>query len=102
MNIHDYMILGHRSTIDGHTWNRFEDRSAIIPPGPNTWDAGCILGVSNAVIHNNEVLVYYAGGNVTHEISWTSHDRIDIDAPIRLRFYLDNADLYSYRFAPVP
>ena len=51
---------------DGYTWNRFEDRSPIIPNGPHDWDAGTILGISNPIVVGDEVWVYYTGINTTH------------------------------------
>ena len=53
---------------DGREWERFEDRSPIIPLGaPGSYDSGCILGVSNPpVIYDDEVWVYFTAINVTH------------------------------------
>ncbi len=51
---------------DGADWRRFPERTAIIPNGPSSWDAGCILGVSNPVIAGDEVWAYYTGINTTH------------------------------------
>jgi hypothetical protein len=53
---------------DGVQWNRFEDRSPIIPRGqPGSFDAGCILAVADRpIIVGNEVWVYYTGINTTH------------------------------------
>jgi hypothetical protein len=53
---------------DGVQWNRFEDRSPIIPRGqPGSYDAGCILAVADRpIIVGDEVWVYYTGINTTH------------------------------------
>ena len=53
---------------DGLQWERFEDRSAIIPNGePGTYDAGCILQcATEPVIFQDEVWVYYTAINTTH------------------------------------
>ena len=53
---------------DGLKWERFEDRSPIIPRGePGSFDAGCILAVADRpVIIGDEVWVYYTGINTTH------------------------------------
>ena len=51
---------------DGYTWNRFEDRSPIIPNGPHDWDAGTILSTSKPIVVGDEVWVYYTGINTTH------------------------------------
>ena len=53
---------------DGLQWERFEDRSAIIPNGgPGAYDAGCILQcATEPVICEDEVWVYYTAINTTH------------------------------------
>lgn len=51
---------------DGVLWKRFPARAPIIPNGPSQWDSGCILGVSNPLITNDEVWIYYTGINTTH------------------------------------
>lgn len=53
---------------DGLYWERFEDRSAIIPNGgPGAFDAGCILQcATEPVICEDEVWVYYTAINTTH------------------------------------
>ncbi len=53
---------------DGRKWERFEDRSPIIPRGePGSFDAGCILcSADRPVIHNDEVWHYYTAINTTH------------------------------------
>ena len=53
---------------DGVLWNRFEDRSPIIPRGqPGSFDAGMILAVADRpIIVGDEVWVYYTGINTTH------------------------------------
>jgi len=51
---------------DGITWRRFPGRVPVIPNGPPQWDAGCILGVSNPLITDDEVWMYYTGINTTH------------------------------------
>jgi len=53
---------------DGVQWNRFEDRSPIIPRGePGSFDAGMILAVADRpIIVGDEVWVYYTGFNTTH------------------------------------
>ncbi len=38
------------------------------------------------------------GDGVGQPARWTAHDRLPASRPIRLRFHLRNADLYSYRF----
>ena len=53
---------------DGLKWDRFEDRSPIIPRGqPGSFDAGMILAVADRpVIFGDRVWVYYTGINTTH------------------------------------
>ena len=53
---------------DGLHWERFEDRSAIIPNGRSgAFDAGCILQcATEPVICEDEVWVYYTAINTTH------------------------------------
>ena len=53
---------------DGLTWQRFEDRSPIIPNGePGSFDAGCILALANPpVIVGDDVWVYYTAVNTKH------------------------------------
>ena len=53
---------------DGLRWERFEDRTAIIPNGePGTYDAGCILQcATEPVIFQDELWVYYTAINTTH------------------------------------
>ena len=53
---------------DGLKWDRFEDRSPIIPRGqPGSFDAGMILAVADRpIIVGDEVWVYYTGINTTH------------------------------------
>ena len=53
---------------DGLKWDRFEDRSPIIPRGqPGSFDAGMIIHVADRpIIVGDEVWVYYTGINTTH------------------------------------
>ena len=53
---------------DGRTWERFVDRSPIIPRGaPGSYDAGCILcSADRPVIHGDEVWHYYTAINTLH------------------------------------
>ena len=53
---------------DGLVWNRFKDRSPIIPRGERgSFDAGCILcSADRPVIVGDEVWHYYTGINTTH------------------------------------
>jgi len=52
---------------DGRTWERCEDRSPVIPNGPDGYDAGCILGVANGVVTvGNELWTYYTAITTTH------------------------------------
>jgi hypothetical protein len=53
---------------DGLQWNRFEDRSPIIPRGQeDSFDAGMIIAVADRpIIVGDEVWVYYTGFNTTH------------------------------------
>lgn len=52
---------------DGRKWSRTEERKPVIALGPaGSYDAGCILGVSNAVIHGDEIWVYYTAITTTH------------------------------------
>ncbi|MPY87451.1 MAG: hypothetical protein GEU99_05980 [Luteitalea sp.] len=53
---------------NGRDWERFEDRSPVIPRGSaGSFDAGCILSVaSSPVIYNDEIWVYYTAINTTH------------------------------------
>lgn len=56
------------SSADGLRWRRFEDRSPIVPRGPEgSFDAGCILGLADApVIADERLWIYYAAVNTTH------------------------------------
>ncbi len=56
------------SSADGLRWQRFEDRSPIVPRGPQgSFDAGCILGLADApVIAGDRLWIYYAAVNTTH------------------------------------
>lgn len=52
---------------DGRKWARTEERKPVIALGPaGSYDAGCILGVSNAVVTDNEIWVYYTAITTTH------------------------------------
>jgi hypothetical protein len=52
---------------DGHSWERCEDRSPVIPNGPYGYDEGCILGVANMpVLVGDEIWIYYTAINTTH------------------------------------
>lgn len=52
---------------DGRKWARTEERKPVIGLGPaGSYDAGCILGVSNAVVTENEIWVYYTAITTTH------------------------------------
>lgn len=52
---------------DGRAWERCEDRSPVIPNGPQAYDAGCILGVANGVIPvGDEIWTYYTAITTTH------------------------------------
>lgn len=53
---------------DGRSWQRFEDRSAIIPNGPpGSYDAGTLLNIANnPLIVGDEVWYYYTAINTTH------------------------------------
>ena len=53
---------------DGRAWERFEDRSPIIPRGgPGSFDAGCILcSADRPLIRGDEVWHYYTGVNTMH------------------------------------
>ena len=52
---------------DGRTWHRCEDRSAVIPNGPFSYDAGCVLGVSNSFATiGDEIWFYYSAITTTH------------------------------------
>jgi hypothetical protein len=51
---------------DGSTWNRLDERPAILAPGPADWDQGMILALSSPIVHNDEVWIYYTGFNTTH------------------------------------
>ena len=52
---------------NGRQWHRCEDRSPVIPLGPNAYDAGCILGVANGpVFVRDEMWVYYTAITTTH------------------------------------
>lgn len=53
-------------SVDGREWRQFPDRSAVIPNGPSSWDAGTILGVGSPITVGDEVWVYYTGINTTH------------------------------------
>jgi hypothetical protein len=52
---------------DGRAWQRCDDRAPVIPTGPDPYDAGCILGVSNGpVIAGDEMWFYYTAITTTH------------------------------------
>ena len=53
---------------DGRTWERFVDRTPIIPRGaPGSFDAGCILcSADRPVVHGDEVWHYYTAINTLH------------------------------------
>ena len=52
---------------DGRKWQRFADRSPVIPVGPKEYDAGMILGVSNTpVIVGDEMWFYYSAATRAH------------------------------------
>ena len=53
---------------DGRTWERFADRSPIIPRGgPGSFDAGCILcSADRPIVHGDEVWHYYTAINTLH------------------------------------
>ena len=53
---------------DGRNWQRFEDRSPIIPRGaPGSFDAGCILcSADRPLIHGDEIWHYYTAVNTMH------------------------------------
>ena len=52
---------------DGKEWSRCKDRSPIIPRGPQAYDAGSILGVSNIpVINGDQMWLYYTAMTTTH------------------------------------
>jgi len=52
---------------DGRSWNRCEDRSPVIPTGPDEYDAGCILGVTNQpVAMGDQLWMYYTAITTTH------------------------------------
>jgi len=57
---------------DGVNWERFEDRSPLIPNGePGSFDAGCILALANPPViagdgAGDEVWVYYTAVNTKH------------------------------------
>jgi hypothetical protein len=52
---------------DGRKWARTEERAPVIPLGPKgSYDAGCILGVSNALVAGDEIWVYYTAITTTH------------------------------------
>jgi len=52
---------------DGRTWSRCEDRSPVIPNGPHSYDAGCILGVANQpVLVGQEHWLYYTAITTPH------------------------------------
>ena len=53
---------------DGRNWERFEDRSPIIPRGaPGSFDAGCILcSADRPLVHNDEIWHYYTAVNTMH------------------------------------
>ena len=53
---------------DGRAWERFEDRSPIIPRGgPGSFDAGCILcSADRPLIRGDEIWHYYTGVNTMH------------------------------------
>jgi hypothetical protein len=52
---------------DGRKWERTAERKPVIALGaPGSFDAGCILGVSNAVVNEDEVWVYYTAITTTH------------------------------------
>lgn len=52
---------------DGHRWARSAERKPVIALGaPGSYDAGCILGVSNPVVYKDEIWVYYTAITTTH------------------------------------
>ena len=53
---------------DGRRWERFADRSPIIPRGgPGSFDAGCILcSADRPIVHGDEVWHYYTAINTLH------------------------------------
>ena len=53
---------------DGRNWQRFEDRSPIIPRGaPGSFDAGCILcSADQPLIRGDEIWHYYTAVNTMH------------------------------------
>ena len=52
---------------DGRTWHRLDDRTPVIPNGPDDYDAGCILGVTNTpVICGDEMWLYYTAITTGH------------------------------------
>lgn len=51
---------------EGRDWHRLESREPILEPGPAQWDQGMILALSNPIVHNDEVWIYYTGFNVEH------------------------------------
>lgn len=52
---------------DGKRWERCRDRSPVIPIGPDRYDGGTILGVTNTpVVIGDEMCMYYAAMTTTH------------------------------------
>ncbi len=53
---------------DGYSWQRFEDRTPIIPRGePSSFDAGCILcSADRPLIRGDEVWHYYTAVSTMH------------------------------------
>src|SRR5262249_2084619 len=52
---------------DGRAWRRTEQRKPVLALGPpGSFDAGCILGVSNPIVHDDEIWVYYTAITTTH------------------------------------
>jgi hypothetical protein len=55
---------------DAITWERFEDRTAVIAPDglgdTSDFDDGLILGVSNPIVTDEEIRVYYTGMTTEH------------------------------------
>jgi hypothetical protein len=56
------------TSADGRKWDRTAPRTVVIPNGPpDSFDAGCILGVSSTAVHvGDETWLYYTGINTTH------------------------------------
>ena len=53
---------------DGMTWHRLEDRSPVIPLGPEgTFDGGMIIMTAvGTALHDDELVAYYNGRNFGH------------------------------------